>query len=580
MSQSYWSKFTTARTNRRRLLLRGGGASLGLAALATIGCGDDDDDDDSAGGASGGTSSPSATSAPSGSPSGSGGGGGPQQGGRFGRYFGTGPANFNQLLDTAEGSWFSGLHVYDRLISSRVQGDPYVLEAAEGFEQPDDLTLTFKLRPGMVYQDRAPVSGRDVKASDVVGTQLLAKGLDGADNPFQRNSLDTIEAPDDLTIVMHLQAPNAYLFTGRQLGTPTSQAIIPEELHDSMSAEGPEWPIGSGPYELAEASFGSSHLFRRFEKFRGAADKLPYTDEREVFVLTDPVALETAFRGEQIHRWQPALTTVDQSAQELSDMAEPLEQFSLSAITWVLCMFKNPARGAWVTDQRIREGFYRATDREQVIQLYAAGKAVAPSGILSQAQNELYLLDYDETEEFFKFDPAEGKKLMEAASFTGKEVEGMAGGGPTGLQLAEILQRQFSEVGVQLNPLSVTLAELVDKSLKGNYDFYIGGHPAYDSPQVPMRQNHSDSRSQFANSGLGDPVTDALIEKAEQTLDFEERAAIIKEAQLELLKRYGSYYNLYTATNTLLLNKKVHDFNYDPADSAGVLYQLEMWMDT
>ena len=578
MSNSYWTRFTTARISRRRLLLRSGGATVGLAALAAVGCGDDDDDDSGVS-SSGGGSSPSATSAPSGtSSSGSGGGGGPQQGGRFGRYFGTGPANFNQLLDTAEGSWFSGLHVYDRLISSRVQGDPYVLEAAEAFEQPDDITLTFKLRPGMVYHNRAPVNGREVKASDVVATQLLARELDGADNPFQRNSLDTIEAPDDLTVVMKLQAPNAYLFTGRQLGTPTSQAIIPEELHENMSGEGPEWPIGSGPYELVDASFGSAHLFRRFENFRFASQNLPYTDEREVFVITDPVALETAFRGEQIHRWQPPLTTVDQSAQELSDLANVLEEFSLSAITWVLCMFEG--RGPWVTDQRIREGFYRATNREQVIQLYAAGKAVAPSGILSQAQNELYLLDYAETEEFFKFDPAEGRKLMDAAGFTGSEMEGMAGGGPTGLQLAEIMQRQFSEVGIQLNPLSVTLAELVDKSLKGNYDFYIGGHPAYDSPQVPMRQNHSDSRSQFGNSGLGDPVTDALIEKAEQTLDFEERAAVIKEAQIELLKRYGSYYNLYTPTNTLLLNKKVHDFNYDPADSAGALYQLEMWMDT
>lgn len=575
MNDSYWSKVTSSRLTRRRALAAGSSLALSAAFLAACGGGDDEDGSSEEPSASSGTSSEKGIQKTADGLRANA-GGTPVQGGRLTNYIGSPAKGYNVILDTSEGAYYGGQHVYDRLLSTRVATDkPYVLEAAESFEQPDDLKLIFKLKPNMVFQSRAPVSGRAVKASDVVGTQNLVKSLDGADNPFQRTVMDKVEAPDDRTVVFTFKAPNAYLFSSRMLGNATSQALIPAELHDSMKGAGPEWPIGSGPYEQVEGALGSRYLYKRFERFREVAKKLPYINEREMLTLTDVAAQEASFRADRIHVWNPPAARFDQLATELSSKAIKIEASGLASQTWVLGMYTG--RGPWTTDPRIRQGLYRATNREQIKSIVFAGKGVIPPGVLSTGQTA-YQLDPKDTAEYFKFDPAEGKRLLSAAGFSGTFGAMVGTGNAVSEQLGQVLKQQFAEVGAGLQLQPVTLGELVDRSIKGEYDMYIGGHPAYDTPQVPLRQNHKDSRSQFANSGLGDPEIDKLIEKSEQTLKFEDNVKLVKQIQLELLKKYTSYYNILTPAFLRLLNAKVHNWDVDPSSGASTIYYLDAWL--
>ena len=99
------------------------------------------------------------------------------------------------------------------------------LELAE----PNRLVMT--LKPDMVYQNKAPVNGRKVVASDIVATQEYVKQMTNPENAgFQRNFLDRIEAPNDNTVIFHLKNPTAYLFSSTYLANPTAQPIIPKEM--------------------------------------------------------------------------------------------------------------------------------------------------------------------------------------------------------------------------------------------------------------------------------------------------------------------------------------------------------------
>src|SRR3954465_1938790 len=139
---NYWNQFTNQRVSRRRVLAATGGLSVSAAILAACG---------------GGSSSvPSAEKSGEGEQAAS---GTPQKGGTIGFIYTDSP-HLNILTNALEYAGYSGQYVYDHLISSRSnENAPYVLEAAEGLEQPDPLTITFKLRPGMTYHNIAPVNG-------------------------------------------------------------------------------------------------------------------------------------------------------------------------------------------------------------------------------------------------------------------------------------------------------------------------------------------------------------------------------------------------------------------------------------
>ncbi|MFJ9441395.1 ABC transporter substrate-binding protein [Kitasatospora sp. NPDC101235] len=124
------------------------------------------------------------------------------------------------------------------------EGNKLVPDLAESMGQPsaDGLTWTYKLRKGLKYDDGTPISSKDVKyaiersnfAPDVNSNgptyfhDLLKDNATPYAGPYKdkEGGLDSIETPDDTTIVFHLQHPFAdfdYLVSAPQTA-PVPQA--------------------------------------------------------------------------------------------------------------------------------------------------------------------------------------------------------------------------------------------------------------------------------------------------------------------------------------------------------------------
>ncbi|MGE3985761.1 MAG: ABC transporter substrate-binding protein, partial [Dehalococcoidia bacterium] len=296
---SYWESVTGSRVGRRRLLKSGAAFSVGAAALALIGCGGDDGDDN------GGSAAASPTAGAQGKP---------KPGGTYASTFTT-IGNYNIAAFYHDGYNNSGITVYDRPISSRVGGKGYQLEAMEKIEVASPLKVVMTLKSGLVYQNKAPVNGRAVKASDIANYQNYVKGLSNAENAqFQRTFLDSVETPNDTTVVYNLKIPSAYLFASTYLANPTAQPIVPKEVVDNIE----QTPaVGSGPFELVDHTFGQKYVYKKFEGFREAKNGMPYFTGRETYGLTDTVALEAAFRSGQITEWTPPTSLIDRLTNEL-----------------------------------------------------------------------------------------------------------------------------------------------------------------------------------------------------------------------------------------------------------------------
>jgi peptide/nickel transport system substrate-binding protein len=555
------------RSSRRRVL-QGGLSLLAGSAAYALACGGGDEDEE--------TTAPSTGAAP-GTTAPAAGGQTPKRGGTMLEMITAGLANnTNPVTNWWEGQGLSGLYVYDRLVNNRLGKDTakeYILEAAQSVEQPDQTTVIFKLKPGMTFQNRAPVSGRAVTGEDVVKSQLFVKSEPAAqDSSFQNGSMQSVEAPDAQTVVFKLKAPNAYVFSATQLTYPQSTGIIPQENLDKLDTA---WPVGSGPFELTQYEVNVRYRFKRFEGYRDAAKGLPYIDEREVRIVTDPAAQEAAFRTEQSLAWaniQPN-TVADRVKKDLGDKIVMEEVQTLSPFPLIMNATKPP-----FNDVRVREAVYRFLNRQQFLDLLEGGRGVLPPGVLSAGLEE-YQVDPKQTEKYWKQDIKASKQLLEAAGYDfNREYTMLTLNFPKNNQGGEIFAEQASQVGMKLRLRSpVTLGDWHHAMEIGDFDVAYAAMPGYDSPQKKLRFQHSNSLSAYKFTGPRNSDIDKTIEKAEQTLDKNERIKQVKDIQIALLEVYTPFFLTHNYTGYTGVWKYVK--NYEVVASSHALPRPELWLD-
>src|SRR5262249_40139796 len=114
------------------------------------------------------------------------------------------PTNLDPRIGTDAQSEFIDELLFDSLVR-KDQHFHLVPGAAESWDIPDPQTYIFHLRPGIRFHDGRPLTSKDVKwTMDTMrdGTVISIKGA-------TYKLIDRVEAPDDLTVIMHLTEPFA-----------------------------------------------------------------------------------------------------------------------------------------------------------------------------------------------------------------------------------------------------------------------------------------------------------------------------------------------------------------------------------
>ena len=108
---------------------------------------------------------------------------------------------------------------------------------------------TFHIRQGVRWQDIPPLNGRELVADDVVFSynRYTAEGSPHADILA---FVDSVEAPDNYTVVFHLERPWASLIAYTTYHYFVM--IAPEVLEEFGTLETPESVIGTGPWILVD----------------------------------------------------------------------------------------------------------------------------------------------------------------------------------------------------------------------------------------------------------------------------------------------------------------------------------------
>lgn len=118
-------------------------------------------------------------------------------------------------------------------------------------------TITFHLRPGMVFSNGAPVTSQDVEASlNHTKSSPLRSSL---------TAIDTMSTPDAQTLVVNLNQPTAGDFLWAM--TYIDGMVMPAANISTVANQ----PIGAGPYTLKSYKQGSSITLTKNPKYWNSA---------------------------------------------------------------------------------------------------------------------------------------------------------------------------------------------------------------------------------------------------------------------------------------------------------------------
>ncbi|MCL2122206.1 MAG: ABC transporter substrate-binding protein [Clostridiales bacterium] len=146
-------------------------------------------------------------------------------------------------------------NLYEGLVKPANDGNLIPAVASEYTVSDSADTFTFTLREGIRFH-----SGREVTVGDVVYSLSRAAGLNGGEALIPEFALvESVEAPDDRTVVVRIKQPNLEFLASLTAG------IIPEG-YDGAEGIPPE---GTGPFMFVSRSPQENIIIRRFDGYWG-----------------------------------------------------------------------------------------------------------------------------------------------------------------------------------------------------------------------------------------------------------------------------------------------------------------------
>lgn len=441
---------------------------------------------------------------------------------------------------------------------------------AESWEVSDDgLTYTFHLRPGVVWQDVEPVSGRAFTSADVLATYeaILAGGVQKG----LLSSVGSITAPDDLTVVIALKRPNVTLL---QSLAHQNMWILPQEAF-SDGYDRSSLVIGTGPWILTGNEAGvATHFVRNPTYFGRDAEgrQLPYLDAVEITPLKDLNARILAFRAGQVDIWFGPLNLTQMA--QLKQQVPGLQDIQTIANTQTE-LFLNPAFAPFA-DIRVRQAVNLAIDRLAMGEVVRGGGAIG--GVVGPALAAQTLPEAERIALYGTPDPDRARELLTEAGYAdGFSFEfTVLNYGEEMVREAEWIQQDLAQIGIDAQIKLVD--QVAGQALAKERDFE--GLFLIMSPLAEADEYFATHYLPAGNRNYGaidDPALTALIEKQRTIADPEVRREKIYEIQRYVHDNVQTMLPIWAATLLHPAQARVHGWR--PMMTQGFPSLPEVWVD-
>jgi len=543
---NYWDKWWHRRATRRRILGTGATLGVGAAGLALVGCGDDDSDDEKGGTGGGGQqATETATTSNGGSSDVSDRYGGTIRFTMTGLNSGDPPTLFPYENITYRAQMPASFH-YSRLLSEYgapdVPIDDFTIlegDLAETMpEQPDDLTYIFKLRENIYFHDKEPMKGRQATAEDFVQTyQAFASMAQNA--ALYEGTIDNVEAVDQYRIRITLKEPYAP-FLVIQASTYEGLWFIPVETINNGQMQTD--PVGTGPWVFDSYNSGVSLNWQRNKNY--FRENWPYYDKVEASLVADPQRIIAALRSGDLDFSGLSAAVYEDAKAQLGGDGQ--QHFTGAGSPLHFYFNFDNENGRW-RDKRMRQALSMSINRDAILSaLDPTGNGNWMSPFVTPGLPPWYLSprddDYGENGKYLKFDPAEAKKLLDAAGETNPRlvVTSTEDYGVVFTQQLELLVSSLQDAGWQVERQNQEYGRYITSTYLGDIPEGVAwGFPmgATRDPSDMLERTHytPSARRNWKGTPIDEQARiDELIEKQKGILDFQERVQFIHEMQREL----------------------------------------------
>jgi peptide/nickel transport system substrate-binding protein len=463
------------------------------------------------------------------------------------------PANLDPRIGTdAQSQRIDGL-IFDGLVA-RDASFHFTPALAESWEQPDPLTLIFRLRRGVRFHDGRPLTSQDVKWTL---ESMIDSNLSGIVSPKAKSyaSIVSIATPDDSTVILHLKQPDNFLLTNLSTG---AIGIVPQGSGGSFR----QHPIGTGSFKFVSQQLDQNVILERNPLSWSVTPLLP----RLRFAVVPDAITESL--------------ELEKGSADVAINSLPMDSLPILAARPNLAIEEVPGtevqylglnlRDLILKDVRVRQAIACAINRDLIIRTLQLGKA-QPADSLLPASHWAWTGDVPK----YPYNPSRTKQLLDQAGYTV---------GANGIRfhltmktstdesarlLAAVLQQQLGAVGIALDIRSYEAATFLSDVRSGAFQMYslrwIGGNEQPDILSYVFStasfSPKGANRSHYSNSRL-----DSLLDDAAVSADAARRKADYREAQ-QILSRDLPAINLWYRDTVVVHNRRLTGVIPSPSGS-------------
>ena len=396
---------------------------------------------------------------------------------------------------------------------------------------PDRQTYTFKLRPNVLFHDGSRLTSADVKASYQRIVHPPAGVISSRKVDF--GAIGDIDTPDPLTVVFHLQWPDAAMLAN--FASPWNCIYSAAKL-----AEDPQFPkthiLGTGPFVFVEHTKGQTWQGRRWDKYFQPGK--PYLDGYQADFMAAPAVMKAYESGRIMAEFRGVTPTQrDQLTETLGDRITTTESPWLSNLLVVFNTNKKPFE-----DARVRRALSLAIDRWGAAErlqgstfLKYVGGLMRPGANLAMSEAELTVLPGFSRD--IAAARAEAKRLLAAAGVQELPVTLLVRDIPIPHYAgADLLAASWKEIGITVTQdrrniwdwQKVVDSRDFDIALDFSGDFY-------DDPTLQLTKYVSHDLSPVNFAGSTDRFLDALYVAQAMTTDPRQRARMVRDFERHAL---------------------------------------------
>ncbi len=428
-------------------------------------------------------------------------------------------------------------NMFEGLVKATSTGDIEPAVASEYTVAEDAMSITFKLRGGIVFCDGTPVTVEDVKYS----IDRYA-GIQGEGSAFS-DYKDT-EIVDEKTVIIHLVNPNTeFIFE-------LTCAILPEVNEANVNSN----PIGTGPFKYDSYTPGDKLVVVKNENYWKPGQ--PYLDKVTFKVVADTDMAVMQLNSGTLDIYQ--YLTADQ-AMTVGSNFNILE----GNVNYVQGMFLNNARAPF-DNIKVRQAIYYAVDRDLINNMVFGGKSHVIGTNMIPGASKYYNAD---TEKTYTHDVEKAKQLLAEAgypdgfTFTITVPNNYAPHEST----AQIIVESLAEVGITAK---INLVEFntwhAEAYVDRNYEATITAVDGRLAPFTWFIKNVSTGNKNFTN--YNNPKFDELYNKAISSIDPDEKVKCYKQLQQILADDAASIY-IQDPSNLVAVNNQLEGYIFYPVSA-------------